>query len=165
MEMNYASKGVGAAGLTTGIIGSALGAINSGMFNGILGGFGGGMPYNRSGYGYGDWGCDHNINRYEASMMNEISAKDQKIALLESNIYTDQKIADVYERLNTKIDGVNAQICQQSVFNATVTANLGCLTNQVAQLQGLAKLVIPNSSICPGYGNVTVTPATATAGA
>ena len=154
MEMNYASKGVGAAGLTTGIIGSALGALNSGIFSGILGGGGAAC-------------CESNmpINRYEANMMNELSAKDQKIALLESNIYVDSKIADVYERLNAKIDGVNAQICQQSVFNATVTANLGCLTNQVAQLQGLAKLVIPNSSICPGYGNVTVSPATAAAGA
>ena len=161
MEMNYASKGVGAAGLTTGIIGSALGAINSGVFNGVLGGFGGMLG------GGGAACCESNmpINRYEANMMNELSAKDQKIALLESNIYVDSKIADVYERLNAKIDGVNAQICQQSVFNATVTANLGCLTNQVAQLQGLTKLVVPNTSICPGWGNVTVAPATAAAGA
>lgn len=155
MEMNYASKGVATTGLVTGIT-----SLATQFLPGLLSG---GMPYNRGGY----YGCesDHNINRYEASMMNEISAKDQKIALLEANIYTDQKLADVYERLNTKIDGVNAQLCQQSVFNATVTANLGCLTNQVAQLQGLTKLVVPNTSICPGWGDVTVTPSTAAAGA
>ena len=41
--MEYASKATGDAGLTTGIIGTALGALNSGLFNGGLGGlFGGG---------------------------------------------------------------------------------------------------------------------------
>jgi hypothetical protein len=29
---------------------------------------------------------------------------------------------------------------------------------QVAQLAGLTKVVIPNTSICPGWGNVTVAP-------
>lgn len=37
--MEYASKATGDAGLTTGIIGTALGALNSGLFNGVLGGF------------------------------------------------------------------------------------------------------------------------------
>lgn len=144
MEMNYASKGVGAAGLTTGIIGSALGALNSGIFSGILGGGGAAC-------------CESNmpINRYEANMLNEISAKDQKIALLESNIYTDSKIANSYERLDAKIEAVNATISQQAVFNATVTSNLTCLANQVAQLFSLAQLKIPSSVICPPITTTT----------
>lgn len=147
MEMNYeknfASRGVGAAGLTTGIIGSALGAMNSGLFNGILGG--------------GTNCCESNqyINRYEANLINENAAKDQRISLLESNIYTDSKLADIYERLNTKIDGINAQICQQAVYNATVNSSLACLNSQVMQLQSLTKLVVPNSSICPGWTTTT----------
>jgi hypothetical protein len=36
------------------------------------------------------------------------------------------------------------------------------MTAQIAQLYGLTKLVIPNGSVCPGWGNVTVTPAAAT---
>ena len=32
---------------------------------------------------------------------------------------------------------------------------------RIAQLMGLTKLVVPNASICPGWGNVTVTPAAA----
>lgn len=89
---------------------------------------------------------------------------ESKIRLLESNIYTDSKIADVYERLNTKIAGVEAQICQQNVYNATNTAALTCMQGQIAQLMGLTKLVVPNGSICPGWGDVTVsiTPATTT---
>ena len=50
--------------------------------------------------GCGD-GSSNPITRYEADMMNQLAAKDAKIGLLESNIYTDSKIADVYERLNT----------------------------------------------------------------
>jgi FKBP-type peptidyl-prolyl cis-trans isomerase 2 len=36
-----------------------------------------------------------------------------------------------------------------------------CMAGQIAQLFGLTRLVIPNSSSCPGWGDVTVTPATA----
>lgn len=184
MEMNYASKGVANAGLATGIVGTALGALNSGMFNGVLGGFGGfggGYGFGNRGYGYGGYGCggygnysgecdgSHPINRFEAVMMNEISSKDQRISLLESNIYTDQKLADVYERLDRKIDGVNAQLGQQAAFNAATISNLNCIQGQVAQLYGLTRLVVPNTSVCPGWGEVTITPTpaatTAAAGA
>jgi hypothetical protein len=101
-------------------------------------------------------------------MMQELAAKDGKIALLESNIYTDSKIADVYERLITRInadkDAQNAVNMQQVAYNATNTAAINCIQGQIAQLFGLTKLVIPNGSVCPGWGNVTVTPATTTAG-
>ena len=41
--MEYASKATADAGLTTGIIGTALGALNSGIFNGGLGNLFGGV--------------------------------------------------------------------------------------------------------------------------
>lgn len=136
------------AALTTGIIGTAGAALP--LLNGLLGGMG------------GNCGCseDHYINRYELGLQNEIAAKDSRISLLESNIYVDSKIADVYERLNTKIGGLEAQLCEQRVYNATNTSALNCMSAQIAQLMSLGKFVIPNSSICPGWGNVTVTPAT-----
>lgn len=154
-ENKYASKGVGGAGLGLGIAGTALGLMAGGL-NGT-GLFNGGCN-NSCG------GCseDHYVNRYELSMQNEIASKDSKIALLESNIYVDSKIADVYERLNTKIGGLEAQICQQNVYNATNTATINCMAGQISQLMSLTKLVIPNGSVCPGWGNVTVAPATAT---
>jgi hypothetical protein len=89
------------------------------------------------------------------SLIQESAAKDSKIALLESNIYVDSKIADVYERLNTKIAGLEAQICNQSVINAQVAANLACQQNSINALMALTKLVVPIASICP-------TPAVAT---
>lgn len=155
-EYDVASAGVGGAGLGLGIAGTALGLLNGNgnLLGGLLGG-------NRN------CGCspqDMPISRYEAAMMQELAAKDGKIALLESNIYTDSKIADVYERLNLKIEGLiadqNAINREQAVYNGVNTATIQCIQGQVAQLMGLTKLVIPNGSVCPGWGNVTVTPST-----
>ena len=158
-EHNVASSATGNAALTTGIIGTALGVLNGGNGNGLLGGLlGSGSNCSCN--------CSENmlVNRYELAMQQTIAAKDAKIGLLESNIYTDQKIADVYERLNTKItankDAQDAINMQQAVYNGTNTAALSCLQGQVAQLYGLTKLVVPNTSVCPGWGNVTITPAT-----
>ena len=98
-------------------------------------------------------------------MENKLVSKDSEIALLKSNIYTDQKIADVYERLNTKISGVESAINTQAVVNATMTGTISCMQGQIAQLQGLTKLVVPNTSVCPGWGEVKVTIPTTTTGA
>ena len=158
-EYDVASSGVGGAGLGLGIAGTALGLLN-GNGNGLLGGLFGG---NRCACGSPQ---DMPVTRYEATMMQELSAKDGKIALLESNIYTDQKIADVYERLNVKIaankEAQDAVNMQQAVYNGANTAALNCLQGQVAQLYSLTKLVVPNTSVCPGWGNVTITPAATT---
>lgn len=144
--MEYASRGVGVGGLTTGVIGTALGAINSGLVGNVLGGCGN----TRMG------GCcneDHVVNRYEAAQAARIAELETQNKLLESNIYTDSKIADVYERLNTKYDAkiacIEAQISQQAVYNATNNATIGCLSSQVAQLLALTKTVIPAENICP----------------
>jgi hypothetical protein len=36
------------------------------------------------------------------------------------------------------------------------------MQGQIGQLFGLTKLVVPNNSVCPGWGNVTITPSTTT---
>lgn len=150
-ENKYASKGVAGAGLGLGIAGTALGL---GVLNGGVGNI----------FGNARTTCneDHCVNRYEFGLQQEIAAKDAKIGLLESNIYTDAKIADVYERLNAKIGVLEAANAQQAVYNATNTAVIGCIQNQVNTLMSLTKIVVPNTSICPGWGNVTVAPATTT---
>lgn len=155
IENRYASRGVAGTGLGLGIAGTALGVLNGGLGN-ILGGVG----YNANGH----CGCseDHFINRYEASQSARIAELETEVKLRDANIYTDSKIADVYERLSGRINCVEGQLAQQAVYNATNTATLGCINGQIAQLMNLTKLVIPNTSVCPGWGNVTVTPATTT---
>lgn len=147
----FASRGVANAGLTTGIIGTALGAANGGLLGNI---FGGGAC------------CSENmgVNRYELQQEQKIASLESQIALRDASIYVDGKILEAYKDLSGKIDIINAKLGEQAVYNATATASIGCITNQVNALLGLTKLVVPNTSICPGWGNVTVTPATTTAG-
>lgn len=149
---NYASKGVAGTGL-----GLSIGALSLAALGGGLGNVGG--IFGRNG------NEEHYVTHYEQKLIQENSAKDSKIALLESNIYVDSKIADVYERLNSKIAVVENQLCEQKVYNATLNGAVSCIQGQIAALQALTKTVIPNTSVCPGWGNVTVTPATTTTGA
>ena len=143
------SAGVAGAGLGLGIAGTALALLQNGGLGGILGGLG---------------GCNQYATKSDIAYSQELAKKDSEIALLKSEQNTEIKIADVYERLNTKIGVLEGQICQQNVYNATNTAALTCLQGQVAQLLSLTKIVVPNTSVCPGWGDVTVsvTPAPTT---
>lgn len=164
-EFMAASRGVGAAGLTTGIIGTALGVLNGGIPN-LLGGMG--MGYN----GCNGWNrgmpvvadCSDNqlINRYEAGMAAKISSLENEVKLRDANTYTDQKLLELYKYFDGKLEHVDRKLCDQAVWNTAQTGTINCMAGQIAQLYGLTKLVVPNSSICPGYGDVTITPATTT---
>ena len=147
----FASNGKANAGLTTGIIGTTLGGLwalgagngNGGILNGLLGG----------------GGCN-----------NQLSALMAENAMLKSENYSDKTSKEVYAQ--TLAD--NNALSQQ-VFNfvnpiaQTVAANqvemarmderIKCLTRTV---EGVTKVVVPNTSVCPGWGNVTITPATTT---
>lgn len=160
-EYNVTGQGQGTYNTVAGSAGLAsFFGLNAGN---LLGGLWGGCNN-----GYNSCGDNMPVNRYEMNMMQALAAKDAKIGLLESNIYTDQKIADVYERLNSKInankDAQDAINLQQAVYNGTNTAAIGCIQGQIQQLYSLTKLIVPNSAICPGWGNVTVSPETTPAG-
>lgn len=147
-ENTYASKEVGGTAL-----GLSIGALAGELLSGNLGNlFGGG---NRTGE-------SAPVSRYEAQLQAENAELRTEVKLRDSNIYTDAKILELYKYVDAKFSAVDAQICQQNVYNATNTAALGCINNQIAQLMSLTKLVVPNTSVCPGWGNVTITPATTT---
>ena len=152
-EIEYASKGVAGSGLGLGIAGTALGLLNGGL-NGVLGG-GCNNGWNH--------GCSENsmVNRYELAQESRISKLESEIALRDANIYNDQKLLELYKYIDGKLEGVNATLATQAVYNATQTATINCMQGQIAQLFGLTKLVVPNTSVCPGWGNVTITPAAA----
>lgn len=137
LENKYASKGVAGSGLGLGIAGTALGLLNGNGLGGLFGNNGNGCSE------------DHYVNRYELGLQQELAAKDSKIGLLESNIYTDSKIADVYERLNQKIGCLEGQIANQAVVNAQITANIACMQGTISTLQGLTKTIIPITNVCP----------------
>lgn len=147
----FASKGVAGSGLGLGIAGTALGVLNGGLGN-LLG------------TNYNNCGCSDNmmVNRYELSQEQKIAKLETEVALRDANIYSDQKLAEVYKDLSARINCIEAGLNAQAVYNATNTATINCIQGQVAQLFGLTKLVVPNTSVCPGWGNVTITPSTTT---
>ena len=128
--MEYTSHSVGTAALTTGIIGTALGALNNmGGLSGILGG----TTTQRS----VDDG-DRPVTRYELNLIREAAAKDNEIAMLKAQQYANNLAA-----------GIQAEIGQQAVWNATEHGIMGNLQNQIAQLQAMTKLVIPSANVSP----------------
>lgn len=150
----FASQGVGTAGLTTGIIGTGLGVLNSmGNGNGLLGGLFGSNCNNRqgcgNGYGYGGDPYEHLINRYEAGQQARIAELETEVKLRDANIYTDQKLADMHEHYERRFNGIESQLAQQAVYNTANNGAIGCMRQQIEQLQGLTKMVVPISSICP----------------
>ena len=141
---NVGSAGVAGAGLGLGIAGTALGLLSGNGLNGILGG-----------------GNQCNDTR-------TISALESKIAKLESEKYTDQVGTGVYAEINKKhnelVQFVTALDKQNAIAEAVNAERLNCMNGRISAIEALTKLVVPNGSVCPGWGNVTITPATTTTG-
>ena len=150
------------------ILGTVLGGLGVagnggvGLLNGVSGSANGGC-------------CSENmaVNRYELNMERTLAQKEAEIAYLNGQNETNRKLTEVYANLEGQINGLrdtvyrnreeqNCVNTQQAVYNGTNTATIACLQGQVAALQGLTKIVVPNSSVCPGWGDVTITPAAAT---
>jgi hypothetical protein len=151
----FVSNAKGNAALTTGIIGTA--GVGLGLLSNLLGMNGCGC----------NGGCSENtaVNRYELDQTSRIAKLESDIALRDANIYNDQKLLELYKYVDGKFAHVEKELCDQKVYNATNIATVNCIAGQVNQLYALTKLVIPNTSVCPGWGNVTVSPATTTTGA
>lgn len=132
---NYASRGVGNAGLTLGVIGTALGVMNNGGLGNL---FGNGnrnkdCDSNRdTGVGLltataalmnscmnSNCGCseDHLVNRYEAAQQARIAELETAVQLRDSNIYTDQKILEVYKYFDGENKDIRANLAAQAVIN------------------------------------------------
>ena len=131
----YASSGVGTAGLTTGIIGTVLG---SGILNNGLGGLFGGNSQNPS-----------------ASPVYQLAQKDNEIAQLKAQQYSDNKFFALSEKvagLETKVASIETaaplrdKILSDSILNLQAT------------LSRIAVTMVPNSALAPGYGPAMVVP-------
>lgn len=145
-ENKFASKGVAGAGLGLGIAGTALGVLNGGLGN-ILGNGWGNTPYNMMN------SDSMPVNRYEATQSARIAELETEVKLRDANIYTDGKLNDLRNYMERKFDHVEHELCDQRVYNATNTAAVSCLGQQVNGIQNvlgvITKTVIPKSAICP----------------
>ena len=165
---NHSVTGMGQGNYNT-----VAGSLGLASFLGInAGNLLGGWNQNRCGC-QGGSPDDQPINRYEANMLVALSSKDGEIALLKADKYTDQKIVEATAYLMGEIKSLAGEVrankdmqCEinkeQAVYNGVNTATLNCIQNQVAQLFGITKLVVPNSAICPGWPTATTTPTATT---
>lgn len=158
--MEFASKGVGTAGLTTGIIGTGLGALNALGGSGLLG--------NLLGIGNPAMCCPENqpVTRYELGLEQSNAAKDAEIALLKANTYQDQKALELYKYVDGELREIRAVQAQQAVHNqrtedsfvlarqdiAAVKAELSCQIEAERKARCCADNAIVN------YANATFYP-------
>ncbi len=126
-DVQYATNGKANAALTTGIIGTSLGAIASmGGLAGLLG---------------------LNVNQNQNSDPNDRPVSRYEMALIQENTLL---------KANQYVDG---KMLPQVALNATQAEILRNQAEQLQRLYGMTKLVIPNDSVTPGWGSVTIKPA------
>ena len=155
----FASKGVAGSALGLGIAGLSVALLNGGL--GGLGGILGGGKTNAN-----------------------VASLNTKLAELHAEKYSDKVGIEVFKasresdaKTNARFEEIARTIADMRVREAqtagkidlvAATANQGIAANSAAiacvqnTVAGVAKIVVPNSSICPGWVNVTITPATAT---
>ena len=158
MEMTNTGSGVATAGLTTGVIGAVLGLLNGagglvGAHSGMIGG----------GSGY--------VSRDTYEVQLQLIDAQKREAILAADLASEKKMVEVFNAANDKINSVRDELrteirgvelkvdgnaAAQGVINAQFGSQISLNTSQIAQLMNMTKMVIPNSSVCPGWGNVTV---------
>lgn len=147
---DFASKGVANAGLTTGIIGTVLGAAassnncNGGLLGGLLGG-------NRCGYGLAE-------SQYVASILAENG-------MLKAENYSDRVAKEVYQQTLADNKQLRQDIRDELALREQITAgkieslanvttcSFNAVNTAIANLantvNGITKCVIPATAICP----------------
>ena len=134
---DYASKGVGTAGLTLGVIGTTLA---SGILNG-------------NGLG-GLFGNSNNQNP-AASPIYQLSHKDNEIALLKAQQYSDNKNFALAERVSS-LEGRVVAIEKTEPLRDQILGER--ITNLQNMLYGICKPFVPNYAVAPGWGPAMVGP-------
>lgn len=145
-EHNYASNGKANAALTTGIIGT------SGFGLALLNGLGGILGTGNKSV------CseDHIVNRYEANQAARIAELETEVKFRDSNIYTDQKMLELYKYFDGENKAMRAEFCeykgQQGVINANLMSGVDVLNTQIADtraiLAGITRTAVPSNVIC-----------------
>lgn len=123
----FATRGVGNAGLATGIIGTALGVLNGG-----LGLAGRGMVA-----GACNDGCSENmpVNRYELNQQQKLANLESQVALRDANTYSDQKSIALYQYVDGRLRDIESQICAQAVHNQRTEDSFALARQDIAAVK------------------------------
>ena len=102
---------------------------------------------------------DHCVTRYDLQQEKEIASKDSKIALLEANIYNDQKSLELYRYIDSKLNDINARLSAQDVRNQGVADAFRELQNDInskVALEAERRECADNKVVC--YANSVFAP-------
>lgn len=150
-DYDVASKGLGNTALGLGIAGLATSLLGGGAT--LLGMGRNGMTANPS-----DPDARF-VTKSETNLIQENSTLKTELAIQKSENYTDKKIVEVTQYLDSKIrrvedkvdankDAQQAVNAQQMAYNAAANANIDVLKSQVASLTSVTKLFVPSSNVC-----------------
>ena len=163
MEVEH-NNNRGLAGTALGLGAGALGVTLTPILGNLLTG---GRPGGNGGW---DGGCapvgvcseSQLVNRYEAGQAARIAELETEVKLRDANFYTASERGKLRDYVDGKFAKVEHELCDQRVINAQIIGNTTCMAGQIQQLYGLTKLVVPNTAICPGWGDgtVAITPTT-----
>ena len=150
------TRGIAIGGLTTGIIGSALGLLGNGGVPGIFGGMGNCTP------------CSENmpVTRYEQSQESKISALQSQLALRDANTYNDQKSLELYRYIDGQLREVRDTLCAQAVHNQKTEDSFVLARQDIAAVESRlnSKIQLESERRCCGdnaivnYANATFYP-------
>lgn len=133
---SYASSGVGTAGLTLGVIGTALAS-------GILNGNGLGGLFGNSN------------NNPASSAVYQMSQKDNEISLLKAQQYSDNKTFALAERVSSLEGKVIAIETAAPLRDKILSDSILSLQQQMAEI---SVRKVPNYAVAPGWGPAMVAP-------
>lgn len=178
METEYASKSVAGTGLGFGIAGTALGLLNGGLGNlGFgLGGNGAAMAAGAAGLGVMAEKdakiAELTAERYTNGAVSDLAkvnfTRDREIEGRVSSLEATQKAEAAafaeYRASQKEIQELREKLFEQKITTVASTAATAAagLQGEIARLAGVVasvtKIFVPNTSVCPGWGNVTITP-------
>ena len=150
-DYDVASKGLGNTALGLGIAGLATSLLGGGVS--LLGMGRNGMSANPN-----DPDARF-VTKSETNLIQENSTLKTELAIQKSENYTDKKLVEVTQYLDTKLrrvedkvdankDAQQAVNAQQMAYNAAANANIDVLKSPVAALNGVTKLFVPSSNVC-----------------
>lgn len=150
-DYDVASKGLGNTALGLGIAGLATSLLGGGAS--ILGMGRNGMTANPN-----DPDARF-VTKSETNLIQENATLKTELAIQKSENYTDKKLVEVTQYLDTKLrrvedkvgankDAQQAVNAQQMAYNAAANANIDVLKSQVASLTSVTKLFVPSSNVC-----------------
>jgi hypothetical protein len=99
---------------------------------------------------------EHLVNRYEAGQSARIAELETEVKFRDANIYTDQKLLELYKYFDGENKTLRADFCeskaQQGIINANLMSGVDVLNSQISDtraiLAGITRTAVPSNVIC-----------------